>query len=216
MTKSTAAQRQPLPVAAAQYSSTTRRVTTSTRPQSEASSGQQILNFPPLPAFLLATFSRRLREAGGRRQEWISKKEIYLPNRLDWLFKDDQEVVETLDYERKLIKHQSPLLPPHTRQPIMFLLAAACLDNRLAVSVPFKGRVRTGPWKFHGQHTCTPCLPAQRTRGPSSVTFPGQSFGRRVTHRRFCQVLLGEVCRRPRSGHWKQLQAVYRFEGRAH
>lgn len=89
----------------------------------------------------------RLWEAG------VSGEVTYLSNCFDWLIKDDQEVMETLDYERKLTKHycsielwESPTYLAHqaARQgPGMSLLAAACLDNHLVVAVPFKGGVRS-------------------------------------------------------------------------
>ena len=40
---------------------------------------------------------------GGRSKEWFDKVEIYLQGCLDWLLKDDEEVVEMLRYERLLI-----------------------------------------------------------------------------------------------------------------
>ena len=121
MLRNTAAQRQPLP---AQYSSTT-------RPQSESSLGSVVLTFLPFPTFRLTTFSRRLREAEAGARSGSPRKGS---TRLDGLLKDDQEVVEMLDYERKLIKHhcgkepsESPASP--TRQ------AAGCFSWRRPASI---------------------------------------------------------------------------------
>ena len=85
----------------------------------------------------------------GRSQEWISKEENYLPSCFDWLLKDDKEVMEMLDYEQKLIRHQygrepweSLIFLAHQaarQDPGMFLLAEACLDHTMVVAVPFKG-----------------------------------------------------------------------------
>ena len=87
---------------------------------------------------------------GGRSQEWYDKKEIRLQGCLDWLLKDDQEVVEMLSYERQLIKHHNGNKDPWEftmslahqaarQDPGMYLIAVACLKNSLVVSVPFKG-----------------------------------------------------------------------------
>ena len=104
---------------------------------------------PELPPSYSISLGKLLEEVtGGRSQDWISKEEIYLPSCFDWLLKDDQEVVEMLDYKRKLIKHhwgkepwESPTSLAHQAarpDPGMFLLAAVCLDNHLVVAVPFK------------------------------------------------------------------------------
>ena len=58
-----------------------------------------------LPSSSISLDSLLEEVTGGRSQESISKEEIYLPSCFDWLLKDNQEVVEMLDYERKLIKH---------------------------------------------------------------------------------------------------------------
>ena len=87
---------------------------------------------------------------GGRAQEWKDKKEIGLQGCLDWLLKDDKEVVEMLSYERQLIKHHNGNKEPYEfpmslahqaarQDPGLYLIALACLGNSLVVSVPFKG-----------------------------------------------------------------------------
>lgn len=52
---------------------------------------------------------------GGSGQEWISKHEIHLQSCLDWLLKDDKEIVEMLIHERQLIdqhRHKDACLSP--------------------------------------------------------------------------------------------------------
>ena len=84
----------------------------------------------------------------GRSQEWFNKEEIHLQGCIDWLLKDDKEVVEMLSYERQLIMHhndrepwESPMSLAHQaarQDPGMFLIAGDCLESTLVVSVPYK------------------------------------------------------------------------------
>ena len=87
---------------------------------------------------------------GGRKKEWYQKKEIHLPGCLDWLLKDDKEVVEMLSHERRLINHhhcddsepwESPMSLAHQaarQDPGMYLIALSCLKTTSVVSVPFQ------------------------------------------------------------------------------
>ena len=85
---------------------------------------------------------------GGRSEEWFDKEEIHLKGCLDWLLKDDKEVVEMLRYERLLIKHHhcnkpraSPISLAHQaarQDPGIYLTVMAGLQNLRVVSVPFR------------------------------------------------------------------------------
>ena len=186
---------------------------------------------PELPPSSSISLDSLLEEVtGGRSQEWISKEEIYLPRCFDLLLKDDQEVVEMLDYERKLIKHhggkelwESPTSLAHQaarQDPGMFLLAAACLDNHLVVAVPFKGRVHS-LWNWTltiPQITCICALLADPAHPGAAVChLPGLDFRTMDYALKILPSPLGGSMSLPTlKVLWTQLEAVSRFGAHAH
>ena len=80
---------------------------------------------------------------------WCDKKEFWNDGNLDWLLEDDPEVVEMLDYERKMLRHHSvkelleiPTSLAHQalrQDPALYMMIACCMKRHRIVATPFKG-----------------------------------------------------------------------------